>query len=334
MRDGETTAPSSRQREPVVLYKHNPAWGIPSLSPDSLVVEAYLCLAECPYAVQPCETTSDSPADILPVVEVGDDLYCPPNTATHNADPARFIVEQLKESFEDLDSKLSLQQKALVPAFDALFYSSVLPGTLHFTWADFGRWRQHIRPVLGNGLPFPASYVVPWSQRRAVLACQSHLAFGTRDEVLKRACAAYDSFDAMLSSSRGPYIFGDKPSSIDAFIFAHLLYQRNAPVCLPLREELLKRKNLADYLERTHHRIFSSPAPAPPQDAGARQRARAEQAEEPRERTEKEERFERRGQAWLGMAAAAVVGYVLLSGAYIDVDTGAYLQDEDEDEAL
>lgn len=101
----------------VVLYKHAPAWGLPSLSPASVAVEAYLRLAEVPFAALPCVSATASPSGALPSVESGYDLF---GTNEGSADDwlvARSVVSHLQLSSVDLDAVLGPHMKALqVPA--------------------------------------------------------------------------------------------------------------------------------------------------------------------------------------------------------------------------
>jgi Glutathione S-transferase, C-terminal domain len=70
-------------------------------------------------------------------------------------------------------------------------------------------------------------------------------------QVYQEAATAYNAIAERLksnsstSSSRADagFFFGEKPSSLDAYLFGHLLYQRSAPVSAPeLHGKVIRRR--------------------------------------------------------------------------------------------
>lgn len=68
----------------------------------------------------------------------------------------------------DLDRGLTAAQRAEAAAFAALVEAKLRPAIAHTTWCEAGAFAQHTAPAYGAGLPFPLSYFVPRSQRKAV----------------------------------------------------------------------------------------------------------------------------------------------------------------------
>lgn len=329
----------------VVLHCRGGAWDLPSLCPASVSVEAYLRFSGVSFSVSPCSSPSTSPSGSLPVLEVGDDLIGIGSSGTEQSWQeewltAASIIAHLRKSRPDTDAALGAHERALTLAYGTLVESKLTPATVYFTWVNKHSWRTYTQAAYGAGLPFPASYLVPWSHRRAVLP---HFHNADEDKLAEDAAAVYSALASQLTAN-GPYLLGSKPSSLDATVFAHLLFHRTAPVSARLRAELNKHEVLTQYVQHIHTTVFSRPAPAPPVDnpspasRGDSSHSKAENKESSKgaskTRTAKEERFKRRGKQWLGIAAAVVIGYVLLFGGYIDLDPQFYFEDEDEEDGM
>jgi hypothetical protein len=73
----------------------------------------------------------------------------------------------------DLDRHLSVSQRAEATAFTALVEAKLQPAIVYTTWVEADAFSQHTCAAYGGGMPFPLSYFMPRSQRRAV---QRHFA--------------------------------------------------------------------------------------------------------------------------------------------------------------
>ena len=318
----------------MVLYKHGPAWGLSCMSPAATAVEAYLRLAGIPFAAQCCSSAAASPSGVLPTVECSDRLFGPREDGSSDDGGEWAVVwevfEHLKKARVDLDGSLPAEKKALVAAFQALAEKCLFPATSYFLWVDFASWRKHTVPAYGSGMPFPISHIVPYMHRRTELA--RYKGPQSKQSLEDGAASCYQALNQHLRTTGGPFLLGSKPSSLDAVVFSHLIFHRNAPGCVELQRLLCKHEALCDYVQRLHGDVFSAPAPAPPVDhfSGGQETKKAKEHAQDKHRTAKELRFKRRGQVWLGCAAAALIGYVLLSGNYISVDADFWDEDEED----
>lgn len=155
----------------VILYKLPPLWGLPSLSVSCLQVEvrrssrvrntvhpaqlskqttplcvrcamqAYLRLAQIPFAVENCVTPSASPTGRVPALDTSSALVGllpsegragPSNE--HQASAK--VIDYLKLNVKNLDSALRPEQQAELLAFSALVESKLMPALLYTTWME------------------------------------------------------------------------------------------------------------------------------------------------------------------------------------------------------
>ena len=153
-------------------------------------------------------------------------------------------------------------------------------------WADDENFDKVTRVEYGNIMPFPLNYTMPHRMRKSVLdkleaakllkrkqvpdACEQvgSLAFELHPSHLTRpdamqcdAMRCHDRFQAVNTARKcyqvlaarlgeNQYFFNDKPSALDAIVFAHLALQLYAPMPHAyLSEELQKFGSLVRYCE-------------------------------------------------------------------------------------
>ena len=101
--------------------------------------------------------------------------------------------------------------------------------------------KQHIEASCS--WDFSQRVLLPFSKCRCMLL-----------QVYKDAAAAYRAIDQRLRAKRdGDFIFGSRPSSLDALLFSHLAFHQGAPVSAPelrqavITQPLLLTKGLAGF---------------------------------------------------------------------------------------
>lgn len=182
---------------------------------------------------------------------------------------ARRVIHALRVRGFDMDDHLRAVSVADTEAYSALVEEAVLPATRAALWLDSKAYNKHIRPLLAAGLPFPLDTTLPEQRRRAVEAWtsarQPHGAHG-EDGALARASDAIRALAERLGD--GPYFFGDRPSTLDAVVFAYLA----VPFFAPLRSNRLAASiatypNLTRFLTHVLTNFFA--------DSGAAEVARS-----------------------------------------------------------
>jgi len=264
---------------------------------------------------------------VTPALDHDGDLAAAPPGATPAA-AAAAVVAAAVAAGADLDAALPPAARADVAAWTALAVGALEPASTYTAWCEPAAYAAHTRPAHGGGLPFPLSRLVPRAARAAALARFAHT---TRDAVYDAAAAAHVALAARLAArggDRGAFFFGEKPSSLDALLFAHLSFHASAPVAAPeLRESVARLPGLARYVDGLAARLALAPPPVPPAYDSPEWAARAEEAAAAARaggrRAAKKggdaKAAVRRGNAlWLAAAATLLVGYVLLSGQYIE----------------
>ena len=259
----------------LILHRWPSAWGLPSLSPECVAVEAYLRLAGLRFACEDCKTPYASPSGQLPALDqcsdiVGEDAGGSKDGAARDhtgALAARRIADHLSKKVANLDAHLeSATDRAHLAAYLALAESKLATATAHYTWIDKDRFNAHTREAYGAAFPAPLSYIIPWLWRRRAarrLGASSNTSGGDDVAIRAGAADAYAALSVFLRDRGGDaFMFGAKPTSLDAVVFAHLSFHALAPVGDALREELKKHPNLVAYVERVRRATF-------PDEAGA-----------------------------------------------------------------
>lgn len=301
-------------------------------APDPLPLppfpQAHLRLSGVGFEVQEQADSGTSPSGQLPALELQGEVA--PGTGAGD------IVRRLDGAALggalgalDLDARLSPEQQADLAAFQALVGVSLAEATLWITWGDAEAYTRYTRAAYSSRLPAPLSYLVPRGQRKQVLRNLEQRGSGSAAGALRLAARAYRALDAKLAAGGGArYFFGDRPSSLDAAVLAHVLFHRTAPVSpQPLREELGKHPHLVKYCDRLAAEVFNAPRAKPlpigegvRPEAGASSGGRARGGGGAGQATAKENpEYVRQRRIWLAMAFTVVVGYVLL-GDVIDIE--------------
>lgn len=272
---------------------------------------------------QPCPSAGTTPA-----LDHDGDLAAAPAGAPPAA-AAAAVIDAARAAGADLDAALPAAARADVAAWTALAVGALEPASTFTAWCEPAAYAAHTRPAYGGGLPFPLSRLVPRSTRAAALARFAHT---TRDAVYDAAAAAHAALAARLAArggDRGAFFFGEQPSSLDALLFAHLSFHASAPVSSPeLRESVARLPGLSRYVDGLSARLALTPPPIPPPYDSPEWAARAEEAaaaaraggRRPAKKGGGDAKAAvRRGNTlWLAAAGILLVGYVLLSGQYIE----------------
>lgn len=313
-----------------MLYKWSGHSGLPSLTAASLQTEAYLRFAKVDFCVQDCSSASSSPTGVIPAVDTGSDI--PAATELGDLAAARAILAALaKSNTVNLDAGLSPAQRAELLAFVTLVTARLDVATHYTTWLEPRGFREFRKAAYGSALPFPLSYLVPWSQRAEMKRLLGHVdGFKAYQDTVQALSAVSDR----LRASSGRFFFGDRPSSLDALLFGHMAFYKHSPVAAPvLRDKVDHDPMLSRYVDGILSDFFSTEMPPPPADDPSTWSDAAQGATSPPKHTPtvEEGRMWRGSQYWLAGAAAAVGAYVVLGGQYFTITTSGGDEEELEE---
>ena len=234
----------------ITLYQPPPAWGISSLSPFCTKVETYLRMVGLPFRTSGGDPRKN-PKGKVPWIEEDGRMI---------ADSSD-ILDYLKARHGDpLDAGLGAEQRALAHLARRLVEE-------HLYWVvAYGRWAEP------EGFALTRSYFAPMfpkllggliiRQIRKGMLAQIHghgLGRHDRADIYRRGAEDLTALSALLGDH--PYFLGDKPSSVDASVYAFTSALWLHPADNPLKRELGKTPNLVAYTERMHSRYFAAPAP-------------------------------------------------------------------------
>ena len=254
-----TTTPGLR------LLVFGPSWGAPSLDAACTKAYAYLLFSGlregADFTIERTANWHRNLGGELPLLEV-----C---STGQLAEGNLEVCAALAKCGHDLDAGLSAEQQAESAAFCALIEERLHVALLYSWWEDAVNYDVVVRPALGELLPIPLCYYLPWAMRKRV-----------HSQLARRRCASPDVAYALGETAiaalavrlgERPYFHGAKPTVVDASAFAYLSAVLRCP--LPnqrLRQALQKHASLVRYVERISQSFFGSSEPLlPPMAAPA-----------------------------------------------------------------
>ena len=234
----------------LVVHQLPGAWGLPSISPFCLKLDAYLRMAGIPFRTVVDATPFRGPKGKLPWIEhdgkqIGD---------------SGFIIEYVATRFGcDLNRNLTPADKAAARAMRRLIEENLYWVMVYSRWIVDENWHAFRDVVLG-GLSVPIRRVIgPIARRGVRRQLQGHgIGLHSRDEIYAIGRGDIQAIAEFLGSK--PYLMGAAPSEIDAIAYGFLANIERAPIDSPLKREILQRSNLVDYLSRISAAYFAQHA--------------------------------------------------------------------------
>jgi glutathione S-transferase len=231
----------------LVVHQLPGAWGLPSISPFCLKLDAYLRIAGIPFQTVVDATPFRGPKGKLPWIEhdgkkIGD---------------SGFIIEYLERRFGcDPSARLSAAERAVSLALRRLIEENLYWTMVYDRWMVDENWRIFRDVVLG-GVPAPIRPIVALVARRGVRRqLEGHgIGLHSRDEIHAIGRRDIGAIADFLGDK--PYLMGETATEIDAVAYGLLPNVMQVPIASPIRDEALKRANLVDYVERVRGRYFA-----------------------------------------------------------------------------
>jgi len=236
----------------IKLHQYPSGWGMPNLSPFCMKVETWLRLAGLPYEVVVTPAPFKAPLGKLPVVTDGGR----PIPDSHT------ILEELARSHGvKLDDGLAPAQRATALAFTRLCSEHLYWAIVYARWGDAGGWAK-IQPVFFGFLPGPVRWLVAALARRGTLKQLHGHGLGRHppEEILRRGALDLEAISDFLGGK--PFMLGDRPTSLDATVYAFVANVLDVPIDGPLKRAAAGRANLVEYCRRMRARCFPDAKPA------------------------------------------------------------------------
>ncbi|XP_029928519.1 metaxin-1a [Myripristis murdjan] len=246
-------------------------WGLPSVSPDCLVVLAYARFAGAPLKLHKISNPWRSPSGSLPALRT--------NQKEILSRPSDIIIHLRKQKY-NADYDLSAKEGADSLAFISLMDQKLMPALIYTFWIEPKNYVDVTRRWFAEHIPFPLNFFLPGRMQRQQL---EKLRLVRGDEGLEAGEELEkelyrDALECMnlLSQRLGQhkFFFGDSPSSLDAFVFGNLapIFKSKLPNA-KLQQHLKSLDNLTHFCSNILLLYFpgdgressSSKPPSPPE---------------------------------------------------------------------
>ncbi|WP_309890342.1 glutathione S-transferase family protein [Archangium sp.] len=224
-------------------------WGLPNVSPACMKLETWLRMAEIPYEL-PALDLVNAPKGKVPYIVELDGSRMGDST---------FIIEHLKSKVgKDPDAHLTDEQRAISLAFRRMMKENFYWVIVQSRYKDEPNWKIYKELVLTllDGVPMEQRPMVcdMYKQRIEGQMYGHGIGRHSAKEVYELGIADLKSVSDMLGNK--PYLLGDRPSTVDATVYAYVANLLQTPVDCAAKDYGLSLKNVVDYLERMELRYF------------------------------------------------------------------------------
>jgi glutathione S-transferase len=231
----------------LIVHQIPSAWGLPSIGPFSLKLEAYLRIAGIPYVAVIDATPFKGPKGKLPWIEhegkkIGD---------------SGFIIEYLQQRFGcDPNACLSPAERGIALAMRRLLEENLYWTLVFDRWMVAANWPLTKGAVLGR-IPLPLRMVIAPIARRGVRRqLEGHgIGLHSPDEIHAIGIRDVNAVADFLGDK--PYLMGAAATEVDAVAYGILANIMLVPVTSPVKDAALGRANLAAYVARMRERYFA-----------------------------------------------------------------------------
>ncbi|HEY1813895.1 MAG TPA: glutathione S-transferase family protein [Kofleriaceae bacterium] len=228
------------------LYQLPALDGAPSLSPFCLKVSTYMRLADIAYESIVTLDATQGPKGKLPFIDdngarIGDSY---------------FIIDHLARTRGvALDASLTETERAIALAVSRMLDEHLYWAVVRSRWLDPVHGRRMLDVFLGA---LPAEQRAPiepvvLDTLRGVMHAHG-IGRHTDGEVVQ--CATEDVAAVATLLGDKPFVFGDRPTSIDACVYAFMANLVDVEMDTPLRRAALARPTLADHTKRMRARCY------------------------------------------------------------------------------
>ena len=236
----------------MTLYGYLPAWGCSDMSPFVSYTDAYLRMAGIPFKAVILEKgdLTKTPKGKLPWIIDSDGT---------SVDDTQLIQYYLEKKYNDpLDNWLTKEQKAAV----TLMHRAI--GECWYWIVVQTRYRRDEDFAIYDPLWVKFLAWLPEEERRApVEAFRDHLLTqfwwhgagrNTEREIEVTAEHLTDAMSDLLGDK--PYMYGDRPCSIDANMYAGLVHVAYTPFPSPIGRYVRSKPNLVSYMKRIFDKYY------------------------------------------------------------------------------
>jgi glutathione S-transferase len=212
-------------------------------------METWLRLAEVPYEVAPLDI-ANAPKGKVPYIIEKDGSRMGDST---------FIIDHLKAvTGKDPDAHLTAEQRAISLAFRRMMKENFYWVIIQARYKDDQNWKRYKQLMIDllDGVPMEQRSMAGdmYKQRMEGQLYGHGMGRHTAKEVYDIGIADLTAVCDLLGDK--PFLMGDKPTTVDATVYAYVANLILTPVECSVKDFGLSRKNLVDYCERMRLRYF------------------------------------------------------------------------------
>ncbi len=230
-----------------LLAYHLPgAWGLVSVSPFCLKLDAFLRMTGIKHEAVTATTPFGGPKRKAPWIEhegrkIGD---------------STFIILYLKERFGvNPNQGLSEEQQGMALAIQRMLEENLYWAMVHDRWNTPENWPILKSTVLG-GLPkLPREILAPIARRGVRKQLLGHgMGNHSAQEIAAIGARDLDALAALLGGK--PWFFGDQPTETDAVAYGQLANIYSVGFSSPMKAAIAGHANLVSFVERFATRYY------------------------------------------------------------------------------
>jgi glutathione S-transferase len=232
----------------LIVHQLPGAWGLPSISPFCLKLDAYLRIVGIPFQTVVDGTPFRGPKGKLPWIE---------HDGKKIADSG-FAIEYLEARFGvDPNAGLSAAERAVALALRRLIEENLYWVMVYDRWVVEENWQTFRGVVLGQVPGLVRPIIAPIARRGVRGQLKGHgIGLHSKEEI--HAIGRRDLGAIADFLGEKAFLMGDTPTEIDAVAYGLLPNIMHVPMASPVKDEALRRMNLVRYVERVKHRYFAS----------------------------------------------------------------------------
>lgn len=238
---------------PQLKVYHLPGmWGLPSVSPFCLKLDAFLRMSGIEHESRTAGTPFGAPKRKAPWIE-------------HNGmalGDSALIISYLKSHFGvDPDAQLSPAQRGQGVAIQRLVEENLYWAMVHDRWIKPENWALLKGSVLSRVPALLRTILAPLARRGVRKQIIGHgLGLHSAAEITAIATRDIEALAAMLGDQ--PFFFGDHPTETDAAVYSLLANIHCVPFASPMKPVIAGHVNLVGFIDRFQTAIYPSGAQA------------------------------------------------------------------------
>jgi len=230
----------------LTVYQLPGGWGLESISPFCLKLDAILRLNGIPFTPVVVATPFAGPKKKAPWIEldgkaIGD---------------SSLIIEALRSANEfESEAGLDAKQHALTVLVERLIDENLYWALVYDRWCRPENWPILKQSVLG-GMPVVIREIIAPLARRSVKAqLKGHgMGLHKEDEIVAIARRDIQALSALLDQNM--FFHGDNPSLIDATVFSLLANIYFVAFSSPMKSIIREHPNLVAFMERFQQAVY------------------------------------------------------------------------------